>query len=281
MRKSFWEHVSSLSEYETEILRLEKLFSFLPATCNSLEATIGRDCFHDWAHKYEITNLSIEELRSSLGIDRLLYRINNGEKIPLDLFLLYMEFLYNLTHFALNKMYRGDDRISRILGNIKLNCARLNFEIRSDAANERFIIVEKNAAATAVADKYIGQDKDLSFKVIEYNHFLLKGNINRKKDILLALADKFEPLRYKLKKNNYGPVECDVGYLLNNINIRHNNITPGNGGKFHQFVADMPPSELEEWYDKTYDILLVALLMDNYINLHEKIEILKQSNSEK
>ncbi len=40
--------------------------------------------------------------------------------------------------------------------------------------------------------------------------------------ILLALADKFEPMRNELKKVN-ATLESNIGYLLNKMNIRHNN----------------------------------------------------------
>ena len=42
---------------------------------------------------------------------------------------------------------------------------------------ERVLLLEKNAAATAVAEI---TPSEISNKIIEYNHFLLKGNIEEK-----------------------------------------------------------------------------------------------------
>ena len=73
----------------------------------------------------------------------------------------------------------------------------LGYETKILEDEERVLLLEKNAAATAVAEI---TPSEISNKIIEYNHFLLKGNIEEKWKILLVLADKFEPVKNELKK---------------------------------------------------------------------------------
>jgi len=285
MRKAFWEHANELSDLGAEVSRIQQLLSdefheprFQTPTF-SLEKYIDQLFFPEWAVKHHITYLSISDTITAIGLGNIAKQIRENQKfmISLDDFLLYIEFIYNIVKTVTAITITGDNEHTKardvslqIQRNIGIDCARLNFEIKADA-DDKYIIVEKNAAATAVADQYISIDKDFSFKVIEYNHFLLRGNLARKKEILITLGEKFEPLRQKLKSGSYSQVAKDAGFLVNNLNLRHNNVTPGTNGNYHAFVAGMSAGDLEEWYDKTYDALLFALQADNYIDLSKKV----------
>jgi len=187
-----------------------------------------------------------------------------------------LEFAANIVYIAISKNQNQNAvRIAKnIFRNIMTNCERLNFEI-VEFSQGLFKIVEKNAAATAVADKYSGTDSEFSYKVIEYNHFLLKGNIDRKREILNTIASKFEAVRPQLKAIGFKDIESDAGYLINNLNIRHNNADP-QSTSYKTYIATMPPTELEEWYDKTYDVLLLALLASDFSEIHNDIQDLKK-----
>lgn len=279
MRTSFWDIVGTTSNFEDEIRYIDKYLyhtkfhiSDLDYSNYSLVEYIDSFYFSNWAALNKITCPSIEDLRSRLQIDNF----NHSQSLPLEKFLMYLEFAANIVYIAISKNQNQNAvRIAQnIFRNIMTNCERLNFEI-VEFSQGLFKIVEKNAAATAVADKYSGRDLEFSYKVIEYNHFLLKGNLGRKREILNAVADKFEAVKQKLKTNGFSNIESDAGYLVNNINIRHNNTDPqSQSQKAH--VAAMPPAELEEWYDKTYDVLLLALLASDFSELHSDIQELKK-----
>lgn len=81
-----------------------------------------------------------------------------------------------------------------------------------------YIIVEKNAAALAVAEVV---KKDLAYPVMEYNHHKLKGDLSSKKSILKSMADDIEPERTKLNGLNKR-FTSNLFQLFNNF-IRHNN----------------------------------------------------------
>lgn len=65
-----------------------------------------------------------------------------------------------------------------------------------------------------------------SYKVLEYNHYTMKGDIARKRETLRILADQLEPRRVELAAINK-ELENNVFFMFNNMNIRHNNCAEG------------------------------------------------------
>ena len=106
----------------------------------------------------------------------------------------------------------------------------------------------------------------------------MKGDLERKKSILLSLADKLEPQRGKLKQIN-SSLESDLFYLLNSANVRHNNNDP-NGKNYIAIVASMDNDTIEKWYDDIYQMCLLAFLELDNIERKERVKELKQSISE-
>ena len=137
------------------------------------------------------------------------------------------------------------------------------------------IFVPKDQAAISVAEII---DPSLSYKVLEYNHHLMKGDLEKKKAVLLVLADKLEPQRAKLKQIN-ATLESDLFKLFNNINLRHNNIDP-NSTKYIPFVAAMKTDELEAWFDDTYQMCLLAFLELDHLERKERIKQIKNTLSQ-
>lgn len=121
------------------------------------------------------------------------------------------------------------------------------------------IFIPKSPEAMSVAEIV---EPEISYKVIEYNHHLLQGNIEGKKEILLKLADILESRRKELKGINK-TIETNVFMLFNYMNIRHDNCSK-ESPKYIEYVANMPKKDLEQWYDETYQLALLALLeLDN------------------
>lgn len=116
--------------------------------------------------------------------------------------------------------------------------------------------------------------KDLSYKVIEYNHHLMKGNLKRKQATLKLLADQLEGKRKELSGLNKSLMD-DLFYLFNKMNIRHNNTDP-DSSVYKKKVAEMSTEELEEWYDRTYDMCLYAFMTLDQADRNSKMKTLKE-----
>lgn len=115
---------------------------------------------------------------------------------------------------------------------------------------------------------------NLSYKVIEYNHHSMKGNIGRKQATLKLLADQLEAKRADLNTVDK-TLSSDLFFLINTLNIRHNNANP-DSKSYKKAVADMTDDELEEWYDRTYDMCLYAFMTLELADSKTKIKELKE-----
>jgi len=135
--------------------------------------------------------------------------------------------------------------------------------------------VPKDQVAISVAEIV---DPNLSYRVIEYNHYSMKGDLERKKETLLALGDKLEPQREKLRHIN-ASLESDVFFLLNTLNIRHNNTDPGKN--LIPFVADMDKATTEQWYDDTYQLCLLAFLELDNLDRKDRVKQLRENSKKK
>lgn len=272
-RKSIFEILESTYDFEKELNRIDDLLSYTDLINHPYYKSCSFEKYFDdhLIHllEYSCRYVSCSDIKEALGWET----IDDVETETIEDVLRYLEYAANI--FELCKkdieskpLYYMDRKVSTLNKNIYSLLNHLNYETRF--LDDRYIVVEKNPIATTVAEIL---DNENSMKIIEYNHYLLKGDLQRKKEILFALGNEFEPLRDKLEKNGYKMIVSDAGHLLNNMNIRHNNCE---GEHYQEHTANLSSEELEKWYDKTYDVLLFAFMADNYINLHEEIKELRK-----
>lgn len=131
--------------------------------------------------------------------------------------------------------------------------------------NNKLIIVEDNIFAHEAAQT-VSEFADVkdALSILEYNHFSNKGNIERKKEILIKIASLLEPWRndlnnniefkevLKLGNNNKVLAVEKLFWMFNKLNIRHNN----DG----QQLTNMNNNTVEVWYDKIYTMSLFVIL---------------------
>ena len=158
-----------------------------------------------------------------------------------------------------------------VIQNIITICEKTNHCIVEQEEGKK-IIVEKNAAATQAVQ--LVDNLSVSSGILEYLHYALKGHLEEKRKILLLLGNYIEPMlkSHVLKNAGYGDIESDVGFLLNNMNIRHNNLE---GTKRKEYTASLTKDELEEWYDKTYNTILAAIILKEQIAISAEIKPLR------
>lgn len=237
---------------------------------DSVENVIDEYIIKDW--KYNVRCLKLEDLEKKLEITKsnLFMSGYSEEKC-----LIYFELIYNLVQEVKRKYIDTDENgrivlkeenLFKIIDNIENIVDELGYEIQK--SNDIYQIIEKDIIATAVAEK----NADISEKVISYRRFSLKGDIEAKKEIILKLAEKMEPLRSKFKSTSYNVLMDDVQMLLNNLNLRHNNL---DGVHKKDYVISMKTNELEKWYDRTYDMILGIIMLNDYLDSKENLKELK------
>jgi hypothetical protein len=152
--------------------------------------------------------------------------------------------------------------------------ARYNYKAEYFWDMEQLVVIEDKPEATAVAEVV---DNETGYNVLRYNHYMLKGDIQAKKSILLALGTNLEP-----KRNQLQTIDKDLSdgifYILNNLSLRHNNICEGDKN-YRQAVADMDAGTLENWYDELYQMILLAYLQLDQVDRNTRVKALKQAVS--
>lgn len=133
------------------------------------------------------------------------------------------------------------------------------------------LVVPNNPYSTSVAESI--ENEALSYSIIEYNHYLLKGNIVKKKVILVALGADLEPHRTEIASINK-KMEDSIFFMLNNLDLRHNNRTKGDK-KYNEKVANMNKAKLEKWYDELYQLMLTAYLCMENVKRIDAVDKLK------
>ena len=128
---------------------------------------------------------------------------------------------------------------------------------------------------TAVADIV---EYDLAKEIISYNHHLLKGNIKSKKAIIKKIADALEPKRKELRSIN-NTIESDFFYLVNTMNIRHNNCDSKNSKNYNEKFDKLSDVEKEEWYDEIYQEGLMAFLILEQVKRNARINEFKSNQN--
>ena len=130
--------------------------------------------------------------------------------------------------------------------------------------DDNIIIVEKNVYASEVSQIVSETNIEDAIKVLEYNHFSNKGNIQRKKEILISLANYLEPLRDELnafeelkevmKVNGKKIIAVEQLFgMYNNLGLRHNNDK--------QYHLNMNDEELEHWNNGMMIFILQPCLL--------------------
>ena len=270
MRRSIFDILEEEMDLEYEIETIMRLFNetrIYGFNINySLEDYFDQECIHLWKNRKYV--ISSKQMRERLRITDENIREGLDDKQILVL----LEYILNV--MSLCDAYMPEDsewskEFCMLQQNVVNVVNSLNYDVKVFEEEEKTILVEKCAAATAVAE--IMED-ETAYTVIEYNHYLLKGDLVRKKQILKALADKFEGKKKQIKSIN-NTLASEIGCLLNKLNIRHNNVE---GEKAEAFTQQLSPEELEEWYDDTYQLLLLAFLEEDNMKRRQKVKDLQK-----
>ena len=198
---------------------------------------------------------------------------------PTEQLFVFSEFLVDFFCNLAEKFTEEESEFIQIIfDNIKRFLELSNHElITLDNGNK--IIVEKNVYASEASQIVSETSIEEAIKVLEYNHFSNKGNIQRKKEILIALANYLEPFRRELnyseelkdimKVNNQKVIAFEKLFeMYNNFGLRHNNS--------NQYHLDLADDELEQWYDDIYTSTLFVILSMDESRILSKLKTLRE-----
>jgi len=184
---------------------------------------------------------------------------------------LYIEFIYNMIELLNMKdesIFDHNKIGEAILNNINIILEKTCREIH-ETDDFKYIIIDKDPNIVAVSN--VLQTNSKVQPVLEYTHLMTQGDLRLKKSLLIEMAHDFEPKRTRLesKGNQFTTLASRLGEMLNVLNLRHNTIE---GNLELPKVANMPPEELEVWYDRTYKLYLLAVLAFDFDDSRNEIK---------
>lgn len=275
MRMNFYELLDNMkfnigNEYSKlyTLLFVEKSIHSIYGGSRTLARYINDEYFRKLPFRKTFT--SIEDLMERLSIKTY----SEG----LDQLLTFCEFIFAiLPSKLLNGNNQAKEQADTIKANIKdiLESTNNKLILRPNSDNE-FIIVEDDKAVTLAAE--LIDDIDVAFDILQYKHRSLKGNLPEKRKLLTSVAAYLEPiLRNKsLSSAGYKTIESDMGFILNNFHIRHNN---KEGSTAKDYIVNITDDELENWYDKAYNMAVLVVLINNHVTVENEILDLKQKHN--
>lgn len=177
-RKNYFEkserEINLQREYEKiESLVLQSEAFGIPSIENDIERY-----FINW--KYKANYLSFYEIREQLGFtygfDGVV-AVSYGSIDSINDFFDYCEMIVNMIYIIPEgKRLSHVDNINKIKRLVNYDLNSLNHKIRK--IDDKYLIIQKDAAVSEVVD--IVEDS-LAKIILEYNHYLLKGDLERKK----------------------------------------------------------------------------------------------------
>lgn len=231
---------------------------------------VSKFCFHKWKGRGHC--IDFNDFLETVDYDGFYSKARTGNA---DAFVVFIEIVFNCWKMVeagiKSSEYTGYDTDFFFLQDIMIDClSRYNHTAVYDENTERVLVIEDDPAITAVAEIF---EPQLSLNVLKYNHYTLRGDIDKKKGILLTLGAELEPKKKTLSRIN-STLEDDVFFMLNNLNIRHNNVSP-DSKNYKEHVSKMSSETLESWYDELYQMMLLAFLEIDQVERSSRVKALK------
>lgn len=278
-RKNIFEILKEKYNVQNEMNKIvklynSKLFYYYDNDYNQRKYTpdeiFERELLKSW--KQRGSYLDSEEIKDNIGIPKFFTHDTTLEKI-----LNTLEYYENISYLLVKKLniyksskYEVSVGFEILLENMQILLDHLNYEFKIFDKEEKLILIPKNPSATAIAEI---SDEETAMAILMYNHHALKGDLERKRQLLNLIQRTYEPL-LKNPIEGYNDFFKKTNLLLNNLHIRHNNFEEENN---KNLVIDIDDKTLEHWYDELYQLLLFCVLIDDNLKRKKEAgEFLKQ-----
>lgn len=210
---------------------------------------------------YRGTAINCEEYLENIGITQ--FELQFVMDINEELFLYYIEFIYNLCEYASysNDIVIKSENVKAVISNIDLIVEKLNYQFVQDG--DKFFLTKRSASVDSVIEKV---DENIALLLLEYNDFKVRDNMKRKNEILKSIdkyIEKNQSEYSKTDKDSYS----SFGYILNNFGINH---------KLNKKYLNISDDELLKWYDKAFDLAIHLIRFADIKKINEERKALEK-----
>lgn len=214
------------------------------------------------------TCIDLDDMFRSLDLRVTYVRSVSWEKL-----LLLCELLKNIVVQARRPLLPNED-----VRNV-MDLIESNISVILEKTNQKwvklkkgYVIVKKDIAVDEAIGCLEKGNEDLAINMIEYNRSLQAGNLERKREILVNMANYVEPWKSEMKGTVYFSLYMDSRELVNKLNIRHNNTGKGT---VPEYAKKWTKKDYEAWYDKTFQTLLMVILSKRQLKITQEMNKMK------
>lgn len=261
-----------ITDYEKERRRLEILFQE-----TKIRIADEWDNYHSFTYKQLAEeSFAASKIRgTALDISDFIESVKEyWTNSSLDALLFYCEVILNIIMEASDSLKMHHEAVmlsNQLVGNILKILEKTGYSLEKGEDGVYFV-AQKNAVATDVIQEL--DDKHLVLAILEYNRFSMKGEIERKRELLNVIGLAVEPILNDATAKARSPeVFDDVRFALNRLNIRHNNVA---GANEQPALKKLSKEELETAYDDLYSSMLVLLKISQLKEGHARMGALKK-----
>lgn len=248
-------------DYHDALIQIEMLFQSHILSFGykeySLETFADKKYFSDWKGRERCADT--DEMRAGLNIDGILREENPSDTEVLT----YLQYTLNIAELCRRSFnaeetpgYEFDIRnYTELLSRIRELLKRLNYDAKYVQEKDYIYLVPHDPALDAVeAD----EQNPVTALITEYRSSAVSGQLDKKKDILKQLGDTVAEYDDNTKGAG-GRLYRRIEFLLESFNIEKGEETEEHP-EVSAAIAKMNPQEVENWYDETYQLLLLRVL---------------------
>ena len=261
-------------DYHDALVQIHMLFESTILTYGFKEYTIenfvDKRYFSDWKGNENCRDT--DEMRHGINIDGIL---GNADPTKNEV-LIFLQYTVNIAELFRRK-YNEEKApgfqfnlrtYTLLMSKIRDLLIRLGYELKYIPSKEVLYLIRTDAATDAAIESSEEQVRDM---IIEYSSYAVSCDLSRKKIILDSLGKIVEEYDDNQQGDNielFGSIE----FMLRNFSIRRDNTE---GANRNDFVAGLTETELLDWYDEIYQLLLLRILKHNNIARMEKIDAVR------
>ncbi len=280
MRKSIYSILGKRINFTNEYAKIYEMFNddyIISWSCQSYSwSEFFEEFINEW--KYRGTYTTVEEILYDLGLGKTCNKENEIEELLLLIdfvlnaceFVKYKQEEHRKEYFTLDNKNIGLIFIDNnmLLDNIDVILKKLGYK---KVKKEKYKIMLMKDKIDSFETALIVKEENIADLILDYNDFRIENDLKAKKDILNSLSQYIEPLRKNIKNAN-SSLEDYIFFCLNKLNIRHNNKS---GKDKINYIANMNKKDLISWYDKVYDLILIAIRLVEMPNYFKEFKELK------
>ncbi len=252
-------------DYHDALIQIEMLFQSHILSFGykeySLETFADKKYFANWKGREGCADT--DEMRTGLTIDRILQEENPSETEVLT----YLQYTLNIAELCRRSFnatetpgYDFDIRnYTELLSRIRELLKRLNYDAKYVKEKELIYLVPHDPAAEAVEDD---DENPVTALITEYRSSSLAGQLDKKKEVLKQLGDTVSEYDDN-GKGTGGRLYRKIDFLLNSFGIEDSAEGEEEQNEHPEVAAEiqkMNPEEVENWYDETYQLILLRIL---------------------